>query len=299
MKVSLNKNKCTKCGKCCRIAPSVFSANKRGDILVKAITEDNKYTVITAINQCPFHALNAEHERDSKTKTNTSTIRSDTTNLDIKKCTKCGKCCRIAPDVFSVNENGDIVVGTITDENKYSVMTAQNQCPVHAISIEISTAGYNVKIHQKDGQKILGDIKTGDENNLPIYKYISIASGEYLACFTSQKEYDEFSRLKTIITILNILSVIILPTLFLLVFTVGSEVLLIIFATIYLIIMFLLRHDINSIKYKVIRRALVNKGYRITYENQTTGTISYKIGKQHHSLSVYKGYNSKWQSRYK
>ena len=51
--------------------------------------------------------------------------------------------------LFYFNKNDNLIVGTITKGNKYSVMTAQNQCPVHALTFGSTNSGiYKVKIHK-------------------------------------------------------------------------------------------------------------------------------------------------------
>ena len=211
-------------------------------------------------------------------------------SIDKTKCTRCGFCTNFAKSVFSFNSSGDITVSKINSEDENTVKKASLMCEADAISI--------------NSEKI--DSKVLDTNKLQrqdIYVDINIASGKYEACFYNQEEYDRYLKLYKRLKICYALAA--LSILFPVILLICKSILFFI-AIIFTIILncVLLPIEINStknynkIRYNSIKRALVKKGYRIVYENHTTGTISYMIGKERHSLSIYKGYNSKWQSRY-
>ena len=136
----------------------------------------------------------------------------------------------------------------------------------------------------------------GEHKMETITKYIKIRSGRYLACFTNQEEYHKYSVFKTFLLLFSVFSFLIT---FLLIIENGFGPWILAAVLFYLLPTIVLKYKLNEIKFKAIRSAILNQGYKITYENETTGTISYKVGKERHSLSVFKGYNSKWLSRYK
>ena len=202
-------------------------------------------------------------------------------SIDRSKCTKCGKCCKVAPRIFKISQNGIILVERVKEKDEDYAMNALNQCPESAINA--------------DG--------IGRSEKRDVWECIYIASGQYEACFYNQEEYDRHFKiynwllaLYTLTTISVLLPVILLICKSYLFFIVG--ILAIILNCILVPIEINLTKNYNKIRYDSIKRALVKKGYRIVYENRTTGTISYKIGNQRHSLSIYRGYNSKQQSRY-
>lgn len=202
-------------------------------------------------------------------------------SIDRSKCTKCGKCCKVAPRIFKISQNGIILVERVKEKDEDYAMNALNQCPESAINA--------------DG--------IGRPEKRDVWECIYIASGHFDACFYNKEEYDRYQKLYDRLTVCYTLTAIsvVLPVILLicktfLFFIVG--ILTIILNCILVPIEINLTKNYNRIRYDSIKRALVKKGYRIVYENRTTGTISYKIGKQRHSLSIYRGYNSKQQSRY-
>ena len=202
-------------------------------------------------------------------------------SIDRSKCTKCGKCCKVAPRIFKISQNGIILVERVKEKDVDYAMNALNQCPESAINA--------------DG--------IGRSEKRDVWECINIASGLYQACFYNQEEYDKYFKIHnwllvcyTLTAISVVLPIILLICKSFLFFIVG--ILAIILDCILVPIEINLTKNYNRIKYDSIKRALVKKGYRIVYENHTTGTISYMIGKQRHSVSIYTGYNSKWQSRY-
>lgn len=60
-----------------------------------------------------------------------------TINPDL--CEDNGICWRLAPDVFSTNPYGSVIMGVVPDEpadRRLKVLLAVRQCPAHAISAE-------------------------------------------------------------------------------------------------------------------------------------------------------------------
>ncbi len=53
-------------------------------------------------------------------------------------CIGCGACQALAPEVFEINDNGvsECKETIIKDENKDSVLEAQENCPTNAIAVE-------------------------------------------------------------------------------------------------------------------------------------------------------------------
>ena len=65
-----------------------------------------------------------------------------------------------------------------------------------------------------------------------------------------------------------------------------------------LIVFSIVNNNLSNIKYDYILYDLRKKGTKITYENKSTGTISYSKNGSRNQISVYRGYNSHANSRY-
>ena len=58
------------------------------------------------------------------------------------------------------------------------------------------------------------------------------------------------------------------------------------------------QENLNNLMYDFILYDLKRKGMNITYENKTTGTISFINNGKKTQISVYRGYNSHANSKY-
>ena len=114
-------------------------------------------------------------------------------NIDKTKCTRCGKCCKIAPDVFKVGQNATILVEPITLYNKGQAIQAFNECPEVAINIDGDITKEEISSYQENYSK------KKKSHHKPNTSYSHAKLEDYVKIF---------SIFKTIITIAFIIEII-------------------------------------------------------------------------------------------
>lgn len=170
----------------------------------------------------------------------------------------------------------------------------------------------NVNVNQKSNYVI----NVSKPNNASkIYESFKIVSGEYRASFYENnhtemswhKEYLCYKKTCFISGLIFFTSFIIFVIpLILLMFEkyvfefLGWTYFIIvgIIGFISMVVYLIASSSLNSLMYDYIIYDLKRSGAKITYENKSTGTISYIRGGSKNQLSVYRGYNSHANSRY-
>ena len=152
------------------------------------------------------------------------------------------------------------------------------------------------------------DTKKVEDPNGKICKTFSIASGGYQATF-DMNNYTEMEMYKTYVNSNKaiLFSCLVLAFLVMLFFILiasqlrvdGLVYFMIVVLSIisFFTILIVIRIKRNLI-FEYIIYDLKKSGFKITYENRSTGTISFSNGKTKKQISVYRGYNSHANSRY-
>lgn len=130
-----------------------------------------------------------------------------------------------------------------------------------------------------------------------IIRDIKIRCGNYSVFFLDEEEIKRHSMLR----LKHFIMIIIKAILFLFMVHSIAEYnnveffISIMFLVLVILLHFYYQKQLNELNFELIERTLLMRGYKIVYKNEKTGTISYTYNGQRNSLSVYKGYNSKWR----
>ena len=234
------------------------------------------------------------------------------------KCSCCGQKItsndRFCPNCGENNESYVEIVKTTRSSITQNINQPIQKVPINISPKKqpISTTNTNSNSNQ---QKYVVNVNPIKQSNNKIIVDFSIASGSYSATFNENNSYEmsvlsEYNSNKkvSLITGLILLITTLLFIVPILMLFIGSElikfssltyfVIVVVIGLIDLIIFLVTNNNLSNIKYDYILYDLKKKGAKITYENKSTGTISYSRNGSRNQISVYRGYNSHANSRY-
>ncbi len=234
------------------------------------------------------------------------------------KCSCCGqeitKNDRFCQNCGQNNEFYVEIVETTRSSITHNINQPINKVPININNKKQTTSTTNIKSNSNQ-HKYVANVHPINQNNNKITIDFSIASGSYCATFNENNSY-EMSVLKdynsnkkaSLISGLILLFTTLLFIVPILMLFSGSEliefssltyfVVIGVTGLIDLIVFSIVNNNLSNIKYDYILYDLRKKGTKITYENKSTGTISYSKNGSRNQISVYRGYNSHANSRY-